>query len=315
MNTISHSRVLLFFTGLSILAGNGRLSAAEVQWTKDLQKAAAQSSQENKPMLVLVSAQWCGYCQKMLKTTFRDEALIGHLNQCFVPVYLDADDHPEAVQKLEVEGLPTTLIISPEMKVVERLSGYQSAEQVNVKVAKVCNHAAAAPPVKGITVRPVSARPQSPAMFDGTCLVSLRDDGKLVKGRAEFSSRYKDAVVYFATSEHKRRFDAQPELYWPVADGICLVSHHNEQTVRQGAPVLAMIYADRVWFFADQSHQDEFVKNPKTYLRLAANSREASSGGIRGFCDCNLDFKQPTWDSVPCWLFLFVHSGFAADPC
>ena len=273
MNKFSAQPLLLVFAGLSFLAAPACLSAAEVQWTKDLQKAAAKASEQNKPMLVLVSAPWCGYCQQMLKTTFRDEKLIGQLNQSFVPVYLDADDYPEAVEELKVEGLPTTLVISPEMKVVERLSGYQSAGQLNGKIAKLAPQPAATPLANTVPVRPASTRTQEPTMFNGTCLVSLRDDGKLVKGRVEFSSRYNGAIVHFASAEHKRRFDAQPESYWPVADGLCLVSHHKEQTRRDGAPVLAMIYADRVWFFADQARQDEFVKDPKSYLRLAANSR------------------------------------------
>jgi thioredoxin-related protein/YHS domain-containing protein len=261
------------------LAGQGFVSAAEVQWKKDLRQAAALASEQNKPMLVMVSAPWCGYCQQMLKTTFRDEKVAGHLNQCFVPVYLDADEYPELVEKLEVEGLPTTLIISPEMKVLERHAGYLSAGQLNGQIVKVCNHDAAAPPTKAIPAQPASARLAPPAMFEGTCLVSLRDDGKLVKGQREFSSQYKDAVVVFASAEHKRRFDAQPELYWPVADGQCLVSHHKDRTLREGAPLLAMIYADRVWFFADKPHQDEFVKDPKSYLsylRIAANSDGSS---------------------------------------
>ena len=65
-------------------------------------------------------------------------------------------------------------------------------------------------------------------------------------------------------------FDANPEAYWPVADGICLVSDRLEQTSRLGEPVLAMIYADRVWFFADETHQQEFAQNPKPYAAHAA---------------------------------------------
>ncbi len=273
MNRISAVRLSVIFAVVCFLTNSWSLSAGEVKWNKDLRQAAAQASQEKKPLLVMVSAPWCGYCQKMLKTTFRDEKLIGHLDQCFVPVYLDADEHPELVEELQVEGLPTTLIISPEMKVILRLSGYQSAGQLNGQIVKVCNHAATPTKAKSVPVRPASIRPEVSTIFDGTCLVSLRDDGKLVKGRGEFSSVYKDTVVVFASAEHKQRFDAQPELYWPIADGICLVSHHKEQTRRTGAPVLAMIYADRVWFFADKSHQDEFVKDPKSYLRLAANSK------------------------------------------
>ena len=109
----------------------GSLSqAGEVSWNKDLKQAAKQASEQNKPLMVMVSAKWCGYCQKMLQTTFRDEKLIEHINGCFIPVYLDADQNQELVEQLQIEGLPTTLIISPELKVVKRLPGYQSAGRI-----------------------------------------------------------------------------------------------------------------------------------------------------------------------------------------
>lgn len=261
-------RSVVLLAGLGCLLSCSFLEAGEVQWNKNLRQAAEQAGRQKKPLMIMVSAPWCGYCQKMMKTTFLDEPLIDHLNQCFIPVYLDADENEEWVQKLEVEGLPTTLIVSPEMKVVKRLTGYQSAEQLNGQIVKLCSHPKAAVPVM-----PALAKKQIETAFEGTCLVSLRDDGKLVKGEAGWSSTYKGQLVRFASEEHKKRFDARPELYWPVADGICLVSNRIEQTQRTGEPVLAMIYADRVWFFADKSHQDEFIKNPRPYLMLARNTR------------------------------------------
>ncbi len=248
----------------------GSLSeAGEVRWNNEFKKAAEKATAENKPLMVMVSAKWCGYCQKMLQTTFRDEKLIEHINGCFIPVYLDADHNEELVEKLQIDGLPTTLIISPELKVVKRLSGYQSAGALGGEIAKVCDHAKPAQPAKPAKTFPVSHTKPLPA-FDGTCLVSLRDDGRLAKGQAQWSSTYNGRPVWFASAEHKQKFDANPQAYWPVADGICLVSDRLEQTPRPGEPVLAMIYADRLWFFADETRQQEFAKNPKPYAAHAA---------------------------------------------
>jgi YHS domain-containing protein/thioredoxin-related protein len=261
-------RNAVLFAGLGCLLASSILEAGEVKWNKDLRQAATEAAKQEKPLMVMVSAPWCGYCQQMLKTTFRDEALIEHVNSCFVPVYLDADQNEDLVEQLQVEGLPTTLIISPEMKVVKRLEGFQSAGQMNGHIVKLCNHAEAPVPVKpAVITKPVAAS----AVYDGTCLVSLRDDGKLVKGQSAWTSTHKGQTVWFASAEHKKRFDARPEMYWPVADGICLVSNRVDQAPRPGQPVLAMIYADRVWFFADKAHQEKFVSDPKPYLGLVRN--------------------------------------------
>lgn len=255
------TRLALLFAGIGTLTAGSHLTAAEVKWNKDVKQAAQRAVREKKPMMVMVSAPWCGYCQQMLKTTFKDQVLVEHINNGFVPVYLNADEHQEIVQELKVDGLPTTLIITPEMQVVKRFSGFQSAEQLSGPIVKLCNHANVIHPVK---LSQPKAQPQ--AAFEGTCLVSLRDDGKLVKGTEQWWSQHKGHVVHFASESHKKQFDSNPEIYWPVADGVCLVSQEKDQSARPGAPVLAMIYADHVWFFADEAHQAEFVKNPKPYL-------------------------------------------------
>lgn len=255
------TRLALLFAGIGTLVAASQLTADEVKWNKDIKQAAQRAVKEKKPLMVMVSAPWCAYCQQMLKTTFQDPKLAEHINHGFVPVYLDADEHEEIVKELQIKGLPTTLIISPEMQVVERFPGYQSAEQLSGPIVKLCDHSKVIRPAKH-----AKFKPQPPAAFEGTCLVSLRDDGKLVKADGKWWSEHKGQVVYFASEAHKKQFDANPESYWPVADGACLVSQEKDQTARPGAPVLAMIYADRVWFFADEAHQAEFVKNPKPYL-------------------------------------------------
>jgi len=254
------TRLAVIVASLSCLIA-GSTKAGEIQWNKDFKKAAKQSVEQKKPMMVMVSAPWCGYCQQMLKTTFQDEKIVGHVNECFVPVYLNADKNEKWVKQLQVDGLPTTLIISPEMKVVKRLSGYRNAGQLNGQIVQLCNHTK-----ETIPARPVSVTKKSEPVFNGICLVSLRDDGKLVKGDDRWTSTHKGEVVWFASPEHKKRFETDPQSYWPVADGICLVSKQESETPRLGRPVLAMIYADRVWFFADKARQAEFTKNPKPYL-------------------------------------------------
>ena len=46
------------------------------------------------------------------------------LNTRFIPVRLEGRGHMEIVQKFNVSGAPTTLIISPEGKELHRFAGY-----------------------------------------------------------------------------------------------------------------------------------------------------------------------------------------------
>ena len=67
----------------------------------------------------------------MKNETFTDARLIQNLNSAgYLPVRLDADANRELVQRIGVTSLPTTLIVSPDLRIQERLSGFRSAEQL-----------------------------------------------------------------------------------------------------------------------------------------------------------------------------------------
>src|ERR1700722_5985188 len=51
--------------------------------------------------------------------------------------------------------------------------------------------------------------------------VAYFPDGKPIKGSAEFTFAYKDAVFEFASAEHQRLFAADPERYAPQFGGFC----------------------------------------------------------------------------------------------
>ncbi|NQV27501.1 MAG: thioredoxin family protein, partial [Rhodopirellula sp.] len=104
--------------------------AANVKWGNDLKKAAVAAQQSGKPILITFTASWCHYCHKLLDETFTDKKVIARVNEYFVPVVLDADENERAVQLLGVEAFPTTVVISPELKVLSRITGFHQAPQM-----------------------------------------------------------------------------------------------------------------------------------------------------------------------------------------
>ena len=104
--------------------------STSIQWETDFRAAVERSRATGQPMLVQVTAEWCGYCQQMKRETFTDRNLISDVNRSFVSVKLDADANRELVQQMNVKSLPTTLVILPNMQVAERLEGFQSAAQM-----------------------------------------------------------------------------------------------------------------------------------------------------------------------------------------
>lgn len=81
-------------------------------------------------MLVRVTADWCGHCQRMKQTTFDNRDVIQNVNSAFIAIDLNADQNRELVQKMGVQSLPATLVITSDNRIVAREQGYRSAEQL-----------------------------------------------------------------------------------------------------------------------------------------------------------------------------------------
>ncbi len=111
--------------------------AGVIRWHQDLRQSSREAARQQKPMLVMVGADWCGYCHKMLNETFANPQVASRINDRFVPVLLDADRQAAAVEQLNVSAFPTVLVVSPTNKVLARFEGYQSASQLETRLASL----------------------------------------------------------------------------------------------------------------------------------------------------------------------------------
>jgi hypothetical protein len=121
---------------LGIAGWSHGAQAAGIAWQKDIQQALRESARQRRPVLVLVDARWCGACRRMLQQTFPDPALVARISSQFIPVRIDADEQPALVQSLKVGSMPTVLVISPDRRVIGRMTGYQSAAQLDGWLAR-----------------------------------------------------------------------------------------------------------------------------------------------------------------------------------
>ena len=88
-------------------------------------------------MLLNVSADWCHFCRQMKRETYTQRAVIDQINDQFVAVDLDADADRQLVKLLGITSLPTVLVVTPDIKVVSTMSGFQSANALIAKLNQV----------------------------------------------------------------------------------------------------------------------------------------------------------------------------------
>lgn len=118
--TISNKNYFLFTFILFFLFSKYSLSDDTVI-TKTLEDAISMSENDNKPVLVIFSAEWCKPCRKL-----KQDINIGKYNKeldnkiiCFV----DIENRPDLKKEYKVDSLPDSRVL---VKMIEknRIQGY-----------------------------------------------------------------------------------------------------------------------------------------------------------------------------------------------
>jgi hypothetical protein len=146
----------------------GVVQAAPIAWKCDYREALEESASRRLPVFVVIGARWCRHCRKMQAETLCNAAVAARIAEHFIPLLIDADQQGELVEKLKVSAFPTVLIISPERMIIGRHSGFQSAAQLNARLASYetapdrRSSYRPAPPQPGLPLRPAPDRTPSP---------------------------------------------------------------------------------------------------------------------------------------------------------
>jgi len=142
-------KVLIFIFLISAI----KLSAQEViepspiKWY-DIETAMEMQAKTPKPIFIDVYTDWCGWCKKMIKTTFSNSVIAGYINTNFYPVRLDAETKDTIIFKgktyvstgktheLAIELLnkrmsyPTVVIIDKNNKTTFPVPGYLTTKDI-----------------------------------------------------------------------------------------------------------------------------------------------------------------------------------------
>ena len=78
----------------------------------------------NKKLLLMVTSKYCGWCNKMKKTTLKDKEILSIIDKNFVFVEVDKNggDYP---RNLVVRGVPAFFVISNDNYLLDKFIGYQ----------------------------------------------------------------------------------------------------------------------------------------------------------------------------------------------
>lgn len=129
----------LFLAFLGLICCASVLYAASTTpkgWYDDYTKASGESAKLKRPMLILFTgSDWCPFCVKLKKEVLDKKEFKKYAEKNLILLYIDlpryAEMPAEMVKKnrqlcsmFEVRGFPTSVVVSPDGKVLGRIGGF-----------------------------------------------------------------------------------------------------------------------------------------------------------------------------------------------
>ncbi len=116
-------RLILLTSFLTLFLWGG-----ELEWVDSYEEAQEHAINENKPILLLMTAETCRWCRKLESTTLEDDSIADRINAKYISVNVtrDIDSYPPC---LKAKMVPKSFFIFPDGKLIIRgVIGYWSVE-------------------------------------------------------------------------------------------------------------------------------------------------------------------------------------------
>ncbi len=110
-------------------------AAKPLEFRHDVDDALAEASDKKQPCFIKFETTWCGPCKLMTELVFTAKDVVD-ASEGLVCIKVDGDDRKDLVERFQVTGYPTGVMISADGLEAARFVGYQKVPQMAAFLSK-----------------------------------------------------------------------------------------------------------------------------------------------------------------------------------
>ncbi|MFH1157026.1 MAG: thioredoxin family protein [Pseudomonadota bacterium] len=114
----------------------GHDEKGKVPWIMDHDQGLALSRESGRPAMLFFTAAWCGYCRKMIREVFSEDAVVRATSRV-VSVFIDVDQHADLMDRYAIRGVPAVYFLAPGGKILHKLIGARDAKAILTMIDQV----------------------------------------------------------------------------------------------------------------------------------------------------------------------------------
>lgn len=107
-----------------------------VQWQHFEPSTLARAADEDKPVLMVLTAPWCKHSRALLSTSFADPEVAAAVAASFVPVHVDSERRPDVNQRFGTGAWPTIAWLTPEGELIAQ-DNFLDAAELHVRLERI----------------------------------------------------------------------------------------------------------------------------------------------------------------------------------
>lgn len=105
-------------------------SAESIHWHEWSNETFALAEQQNKLVLLDISARWCQFCKKMKAVTYQDTQVIKIINEHYIAINADIELDLDIKMLYGNFGVPGTVILTADRDELNKRLGYIAPQQM-----------------------------------------------------------------------------------------------------------------------------------------------------------------------------------------